>query len=86
MNLSRNEQRVLHALAQGGRIIIQKDDNDKKVISAICYTRDGWVLAHCDLAVFAALKRKRLIGSKNSSPYHINRRGLAAVRAQLDNR
>ncbi|MGH6809215.1 MAG: YjhX family toxin, partial [Ensifer adhaerens] len=41
MDISRAEQRILHHLAQGGRIEIIRDG---KAISEIrCFTRDGWV-------------------------------------------
>ena len=85
MNISRPEQRVLHALAQGGRIQHIRDDGGR-IVSALCYTRDGWVLQDCRLPLFARLKRRGFIGSQNGEPYRITREGLAAVRAQLDNR
>ena len=40
MNISRLEQRVLHLLAQGGRIEIEKDDS-QKIEAVHCLTRDG---------------------------------------------
>lgn len=84
MNISRPEQRVLHVLAQGGRIVHERDG--AKVREVICYTRDGHVLSDCTLPIFARLRRKRLIASHRGSAYRISRRGLFAVRAQLDNR
>lgn len=85
MNISKHEQRTLHALAQGGRI--QHHKNDKGDIIAIdCLNRDGWRLDDCTLAVFHRLRRRRLIRSENGAPYRITREGLLAVRAQLDNR
>lgn len=87
MNISKAEQRTLHALAQGGRINLIRNETDFRDIQAVeCLTRDGWLLADCTKAIFARLKKRRLIGSLNSGPYRITRAGLAAVRAQLDNR
>lgn len=85
MNISKYEQRTLHALAQGGAIHHYK--NDKGDIVAIeCLNRDGWRLDDCTLAVFQRLRRRGFIMSRNGGPYRITRDGLAAVRAQLDNR
>ena len=85
MNVSKHEQRVLHALAQGGHIAYRKDDKGK-IIEVLCVNRDGWVLSDCTLALFHKLRRRRLIASRESRPYRITRDGLEAVRAQLDNR
>lgn len=85
MNISRGEQRTLHALAQGGAIHVEKDIKGK-VMKATCYNRDGWALADCTLGVFKRLKTRRLIASQASGPYRITRDGLVAVRPQLDNR
>ncbi|GGF45351.1 UPF0386 protein [Azorhizobium oxalatiphilum] len=84
MNLSRNEQRTLHVLALGGRILHERNDSSK-ITSVTCVTRDGLVLVDCDLFVFSRLRRKRLIESASGSPYGISRRGRASVRAQRDN-
>ena len=35
------EQRILHLLAQGGRIEIEKNQK-KRIASVKCLTRDGW--------------------------------------------
>ena len=85
MNVSKYEQRVLHALAQGGHIAYRKDDTGK-IVEILCVNREGWVLSDCTLAIFQKLRRRRLIASHASMPYRITRVGLAAVRAQLDNR
>lgn len=85
MNLSRDEQRVLHVLAQGGHIR-HKRDHRSRISHADCFTRDGYVLGDCTLAVFAKLRRKRLVESRNGDPYRISRKGCAFVRPQADNR
>jgi hypothetical protein len=85
MNVSKYEQRVLHALAQGGSILHRLDDNNR-IVEIDCFNRDGWRLGDCTMAVFRKLRRKRLIGSVGGGPYRITREGLRAVRAQLDNR
>ncbi len=85
MNISKFEQRTLHALARGGLIRVEKDDKGK-IHTATCVTREGWLLADCTLATFRHLRKRRLIASHDGSPYRITRKGLHAVRAQLDNR
>lgn len=85
MNISKHEQRTLHALAQGGRIYPMKDDRGD-IVSVDCITRDGWKLTDCTLGVFRRLRRRRFIRSRSGGPYHVTRDGLAAVRAQPDNR
>ncbi len=85
MNISKYEQRTLHALAQGGRINQHKDDRGD-IIAVQCITRDGWLLADCTLAVFRKLRKRRLIRSEDGGPYRVTREGLEAVRAQVDNR
>ena len=85
VNISKYEQRVLHALAQGGAIHHRRDDTGR-IVDATCFTREGHVLADGTLALFRKLKRRRLIYSFDGEPYRISRLGLEAVRAQLDNR
>ncbi|WP_033068512.1 YjhX family toxin [Thalassospira australica] len=85
MNISKNEQRVLHALAQGGLIKVIKDDKNR-ILEADCITRDGWFLTACTLDVFKKLRKRRLIRSRGGQPYRITREGLLSVCAELSQR
>lgn len=85
MNISKYEQRTLHALAQGGRIDHHKDAKGD-IVAVECFNRDGWRLDDCSLDVFRRLRRRGFIMSRNGGPYRITREGLLAVRPQLDNR
>lgn len=85
MNISRAEQRTLHALAQGGGIVLERDP-DGRILKADCVTRDGYLLTDCTLSVWKKLKAKGLIQSIGGGPYRVNRDGLARMRSQLDNR
>ncbi|WP_428641333.1 YjhX family toxin [Roseibium sp.] len=85
MDISKAEQQVLHLLAQGGCILVEKDE-DGRVVKHETVTRDGWYWGGCSQHLFRKLKYRRLIASRNSGPYRITRLGLKRVRAQLDNR
>ncbi len=85
MDISREEQRVLHALAQGGTIHAQKAGNGR-ITGVECLNRDGWLMQQCTLALFKKLKRKKAIASLDGRPYRITRRGLDLVRSEVDNR
>jgi uncharacterized protein YjhX (UPF0386 family) len=84
MDISRAEQRILHHLAQGGRIEITR--NGKAVAEIRCFTRDGWVFPGVDFELFRKLKRKRAIKSSGGRPYRITEHGLYLVRSEVDNR
>ena len=90
MNISKHEQRTLHVLAQGGHIRHDhqhRDDGQRgRIIKITCFTREGYVLSDCTMAVFKKLKQRRLIISRSGGPYRITHKGLKAVRPQLDNR
>lgn len=85
MNISKPQQRTLHALARGGRIQLERDGRGR-AIAAECVTREGWRLADCTLDLFKLLKRRGLIASRDGGPYQITREGLERLRPQLDNR
>ncbi len=85
MNLSRDEQRVLHALAQGGAIYAIKNERGK-LHAVECHNRDGFILTACTIDVFRKLRSKRSILSQDGGPYRISRRGLDLVRPEYDNR
>lgn len=84
MDISRNEQRILHLLAQGGRIEVEKER--KRIAAVACLTRDGWHYPGLDLELFRKLRRKKAVASSGGGPYRITRHGLELVRSELDNR
>jgi uncharacterized protein len=84
MDISRAEQRVLHLLAQGGRIDLIRNDI-RKIEALRLITREGWAFSGLDLITFRKLKQKKAIASRNGKPYRITERGLVLVRAQQDN-
>lgn len=95
MNISKHEQRTLHVLAQGGHIKHEHENRCDgalgkqrrgRITAITCFTREGHVLSDCTMSVFRKLKRRRLIVSCGGGPYRISRKGLDAVRPQLDNR
>src|SRR5215217_2307035 len=85
MDISRDEQRVLHALAQGGRIALLKNDAGK-VTGLEFFNREGWLMSNCSLMLFKKLKARKAIKSSGGQPYRITRRGLDLVRSEYDNR
>lgn len=85
MDISRAEQRILHLLAQGGRIELKRNET-RKIADAKLISREGWLYGGLDLEIFRKLKRRRAISSRNGQPYGVTRRGLELVRAQLNNR
>ncbi len=85
LDISREEQRVLHMLAQGGFIKPLKDDKGR-IRALELYTRDGWCRPNFDMHLFKRLKRRHTIASQQGGPYRITRRGLELVRSEVDNR
>lgn len=85
MDITRSEQRILHLLAQGGRIEHIKN-RKAKIAEVKCFSRDGWLYPGFDLELFRKLKRLRAISSSRGQPYRITSRGLVLVRSQVDNR
>lgn len=85
MDITRAEQRILHLLAQGGWIVVEKDEKGR-IEAAHCHTRDNWRHAGFDIGLFRRLRRRAAIASSKGGPYRITRRGLALVRSRPDNR
>lgn len=72
-------------LAQGGHIRFERASNGR-VMEADCFTHNGMIYSDMTLEILQRLKRKRLIESRNSSPYRISDKGRRSVRARTDNR
>lgn len=85
MDISRAEQRILHLLAQGGRIELVRNDN-RKVEKLQLFTREGWMFSGLDIVTCRKLKQKKAIRSTGGMPYRITERGLVLVRAEQNNR
>ncbi len=85
MDISRDEQRVLHALAQGGFIALIKDTRGA-ILEYQFFNRDGWLASGLTPVIFRKLKAKKAIKSQGGRPYRITRRGLELVRSQPDTR
>ena len=85
MNISKQEQRVLHELALGGEIRYHRSDKGK-IDEIICHTRDGYVFSSCTFDIFKRLKSKKFISSNKGEPYRITRLGLTSVRSQMNQR
>jgi uncharacterized protein len=85
LDISREEQRVLHMLAQGGCLQPFKD-NRGRIEKIVVINRDGFMLPAMDMLLFKKLKRRHTIASHAGGPYRITRRGIALVRAEADNR
>jgi uncharacterized protein YjhX (UPF0386 family) len=85
LDISRQEQRVLHMLAQGG-VIVPLKDSKGRIEALELYNRDGWRIPMVEMLLFKKLKRKKAIASQGGAPYRITRRGLELVRSEFDNR
>jgi uncharacterized protein YjhX (UPF0386 family) len=86
MNISKAEQRVLHVLAQGGMIRHRRCENGH-IVEALCFTRDGFVLAGTALSLFNRLRRRSFIAlaRRRAISHHAGRasRGARAARQSL---
>lgn len=75
MNASRLEQRILKVLAQGGVLLVERDQR-KTLVAVEVLTRDGWFVPDTTPALFLSLRAKRLISSREPGRYRISRAGL----------
>jgi uncharacterized protein YjhX (UPF0386 family) len=85
VNVSRDERRVLHVLAQGGAIMHYKDD-DGRLVEVVCLTREGWCLTLCTLDLFKRLRKRGLVSSRGGGPYRITKLGLQSMRTRPNER
>lgn len=67
VNISKYEQRTLHELAQGGRILPMKDEHGD-VIAVDCITRHGGRLADCMLGVVRRFASGRSSAARKAGP------------------
>ncbi|MBC6440865.1 MAG: hypothetical protein GDA49_10765 [Rhodospirillales bacterium] len=79
MNISRQE------LALGGSIHHKRGPNGK-VRDVTCLTREGHVLTDCTLVLFQRFLKRRLVRSRNGSPYRVLPLRIKFVRARLNQR
>ncbi|WP_261844812.1 YjhX family toxin [Aliamphritea ceti] len=82
MNISKQEQRILHILALGGSVHYLRRESGK-IYEVTCYTREGNALSGCTLNTFKHLRRKKLISSIKSQPYRITKLGASSVQSQM---
>ncbi len=85
LNISKQEQRVLHTLAMGGEIR-RYLNKDGKLTEITCFTREGYGLSNCTMDTFKKLKNKKLISSKGGRPYRITPLGATSAQAQMNQR
>src|SRR3569623_2440372 len=85
MDISREELRVLHVLAQGG-VLEPLKNNRGRIERVVFINRDGFMLPALDMLLFKKLRRRHTIASHAGGPYRITRRGLELVRSEVDNR
>ena len=63
MDISKDEQRVLHALAKGGRLQAVKTSSGR-ILDVELITREGWAMPGVTARLFRKLKSKRAIASR----------------------
>jgi uncharacterized protein len=86
MNISREEQRVLHVLAQGGAFVRHKHGENGRILQFDCLRGTAMSSLIVRLKFFSKLRRKRLIESRSSRSYRISETGRRTMRSQADNR